>query len=429
MRSPLWRLVMVVVVVCAALALPSHAQQCVAPATFCEALWVPSQRIYIENPSCMWINHSFLQGDTFYPDGSSEGYRYEPAGSPCGVEENGTPCGVATTNDTCSEDDNDPTTCSPETDPTCLCDPADSSCSLEGGGCGLNDPGCDGCGLHPCADSVGLVLQRASETSPLPGPVNALLQELAHAKGIYLKARFALHNTAGPSVTAIYEYWERAGRYRIRLTPGGSYPFSDIAFDGTFTQGKSSSDTVEVQRGDNRLTPLPDGPLALALAPLRVANSTTCPMCQLRLGDLGKAITWRRGASSALTPQEKAIHEGTFDAGSGRTGEVDAQGRLVRLIWPADQNRHHLDVMLSSYQAIPGVPAAMFPMRLVENLTPTASVEYTVETIDLSPSFQDSAVFNLYSSAQKIIYKNLDGSSHRVVRRLPVLPLSTSMHR
>lgn len=356
MRSPLWRLMLIVALFCTALASPSHAQ-CVAPASFCDG--------YISNPNCQL----------------------------CGVE-NGT-------------------------DSSCPCAPADPGCNLDGGGCSPSDPGCDGCdALHPCDDSVGVVLRKASETSPLPRPVNALLQELAHAKGIYLKARFVLHNSAGPSVTATYEYWERDGRYRIRLTPGGAYPWSEVAFDGSFLQGRASSDTVEVQRGDNRLTPFPDSPLALALAPLRVASATTCQLCQIRLHDLGKAVAWRRAASSVLTAEESAIHEGVFDAGSGRTGEVDAQGRLVRLVWPPDQSHHRLDVMLSSYQPIPGAPTAMFPMRLVAHMTPTASIEYTIETVDLSPSFRDSAVFNLYNLAKKILYKKRDGSAHLVVRKL-----------
>jgi len=176
---------------------------------------------------------------------------------------------------------------------------------------------------------------------------------------------------------------------------------------------------TELRRGDERLTPLPDGPLALALAPLRINDPTACRLCQLRLADLKNAVAWRRDASAKLASKEGAIGQGAFDAGLGRTGESDAKSRLVRLVWPADEKQHSLEVTLDNYQLIGN--GAAFPMKLAESLTPTVSIEYTVEKIDLSPSIQDET-FNLYSTARKIIYTTVakDGSVHKkIVRNLP----------
>jgi hypothetical protein len=272
---------------------------------------------------------------------------------------------------------------------------------------------------------VGGVLQRAAQSAPLPGSLSTLLQELAQANGIYLEAKVRFLNaaTGGTKSTATYEYWEQGGRYRIKLSPGSDYPWSDVAFDGTFTQGKPAPDAVEIKRGDDRSIPLPDGPLALALAPLRVNDATFCRLCQLRLADLKKAVAWRRAASSTLASAESMIHQGTFDAGFGRLAEADSSGRLIRMVWPADEKQRHLDITLDNYQPIKG-SAALFPMRLVESLTATLSVEYTVEQVDLSPSFKNTEVFNIRSAARKFFYTTTakDGSVHTTVRSLQVAP-------
>jgi hypothetical protein len=409
MRPVRWlRIAFLVVAVLTAFVPPGYAQQCVLQAPFCDSLYNSKTGQAFENPSCAWINHAFLQSDVSTT--SSEGVLYEPSGSVCGVEENGVPCGVRTTTNTCS--DSAPITCEPF-EPGCLCNEGDPNCD-EGGG----DAPC-GRGV-PCAYNVGTVLQSVSQASPLPASVGTLLQELAGANGIYIKAKFALLSSAqGTRSTGTYEYWERGGRYRIRINPGGDYPWSDIAFDGTFTQGKGAPEMTELRRGDERLTPLPDGPLALALAPLRINDPTACRLCQLRLADLKNAVAWRRDASAKLASKEGAIGQGAFDAGLGRTGESDAKSRLVRLVWPADEKQHSLEVTLDNYQLIGN--GAAFPMKLAESLTPTVSIEYTVEKIDLSPSIQDET-FNLYSTARKIIYTTVakDGSVHKkIVRNLP----------
>jgi hypothetical protein len=413
----------------------SYAQQCVAPATFCDALWDGATGQYIENPSCAYINHAFLQSSTILPASqASEGYVYSPNGTPCGAEENGVACGVRTTTNTCGE--SAPTTCATADDPLCECAGGDPACNLDpgdggGDGGGGGDDGSGGglspCGDHPCADGVGPVLHTASQSSPLPGSTSSLLDELARANGIYIKANVTLPNSLGKATTATYEYWERDGRYRIRLSPGGNSPWSDIAFDGTFTQGKPAPDAVEVKRGDDRLTPLPDGPLALALAPLRINDPIACRLCQLRLADLQDAVASRHNSSPKLAAAERMIRQGTFDAGAGRTGEADAQGRLVRLVWPPDGKQHTLEVMLDNYQPIQGT-TAVFPMRLVENLTPTVSIQYVVEKVELSPSFKDAEIFNIYSTAHTFFYTRVakDGSVHTVVRKLPAAPAETT---
>ena len=186
---------------------------------------------------------------------------------------------------------------------------------------------------------------------------------------------------------------------------------------------------MEIKRGDDRLTPLPDGPLALALPQLRLNDAKRCPLCQIRLADLRGALAWRNGATAKLAKAEASLHEGAFDAGLGRTGEIDAQGRLVRLIWSPDQDQHRLDVMLGNYQPIKG-SSASFPMRLSASLSPTLSVQYTIEKIDLSPSFSDDT-FNVYSTARKFFYTTVakDGSVHTAIRSLPALPPPASAER
>ncbi len=399
------------VVLCSLPGPASQAQTCVEPATLCDQWWDQQTSKYIQNPTCAFINHAFLQSST--PAGSSEGYVYTPNGASCGVEETGVPCGVKTTTNTCAEG-NPIYYCDPSSDPSCpACDPFDPNCS--GGGTG---PACDP--EHPCDDAVGTELQQATLASPLPRSVGTLLEELARADAIYIRGKVTFTNSASATTsTGAYEYWERDGRYRVRIDPAIGYPWSDIAFDGRVLQGKSSADTVEVTRGDRRLTPLPDGPLALALAPLRVNNPATCRLCQLRLADLKKASAWRREAATRLAAAEDAAQAGAFDAGRGRTGFA-AGGSLTRLVWPADKAQHRLAITLDQYQRIPGTEAA-FPMKLTASLTSTVSVEYTLERVDLSPAFPDE-IFNISDAAARIITTDVarGGSvSRRLLRNLP----------
>jgi hypothetical protein len=406
----------------------TYAQSCVNEEPFCEKLLSGSAGTYIENPECAYINHGFLQSDT-PSSGPSEGVRVNPIGQVCGAASNGLPCGVRTTNNSCAE--SAPVICSPLIDPTCLCPPEDSTC---GGGF---DPPCDP-EKDPCDDGIvgkaafEAALQRAALNSPMPGSVRTLLQTLAHVHGIYLKARVTFTDVAaGTKSTAIYEYWERDGRYRIRLDPALDFPWSDIAFDGKLLQGRIGPDAVEVRPGDDRLTPLPDGPLTLALAPLRVNDPTACRLCQLRLQDFPKVLKWRQEAPRTLATAEGAIGTGGFAAGALRTGTIDADGRLIRESWPPDEQTHRgsVEITLGAYEPIAGT-GAIFPKRLTESLTPTIAMEYAVETIDLSPTIPDE-VFDIFGGARKIIYGAFDknGSWHgRYARYSPTpgLPRCTS---
>jgi hypothetical protein len=270
------------------------------------------------------------------------------------------------------------------------------------------------------APSAGVeaALRRAVLVSPLPRSVSTLLQALATASSIHLKAKLSLSRD-GRKVTDSYEYWERGPRYRIRLDPGHDYPWSDIAFNGTFLQAQIDKDAVEIRRGDDRSTPLPDGPLALALAPLRVNDPAKCLLCQLRLADLRQALQWRREAPAGLKASEAALGVGAFDAGALRTGESDSQGRLVHLVLPGDEAGadNGFEVTLSDYQPIGGT-GAVFPMRLIARLKPNVFVEYAVEKVDLSPSFGDE-VFDIYSKSPKVLFGIVDANgswSGRYVR-------------
>jgi hypothetical protein len=260
------------------------------------------------------------------------------------------------------------------------------------------------------------VLRRTTLLSPLPRSVGTLLHELARVDALYLKATMSFVNSAdGTKTTGSYEYWERDSHYRIRIDPAFNFSSTDIAFDGEFLQARSGSDAVEIRRGDDRLTPLPDGPLTLALAPLRVSDPTECPACQLRLADLKRAVQWRHEAGASLTAVDGSPAAGTFDAGDLRSGEADAEGRLVRLAWPPDQTSEHnrLEISLGDYRPIEGTGGAVFPMRLTarlmpeRHLTPELSVTYTMERVDLSPHFGDE-VFDIRSNAHKVLYGYVD---------------------
>src|SRR5262249_14552618 len=159
--------------------------------------------------------------------------------------------------------------------------------------------------------------------------------------------------------------WERDGHYRIRIDPTFSFAWTDIAFDGQFTQGRDGDSTVEIRRGNDRLTPLPDGPLTLALALLRINDPVECPACQLRLADLKRVMDWRRDILNQMSTEAASVL-GTFDAGGQRSGESDAEGRLVRLVWPPDQTSDHnrLEITLSDHQPLEGASGAVFPMQL-----------------------------------------------------------------
>ncbi len=304
-------------------------------------------------------------------------------------------------------------------DPACA--PADYACNLPVEG---SLPG--RCGDHLCEEWAGIVLQQEASQAPLPGGADALLQELAKANGIHIEAkvRFLNAETGATRSTATYEYWERGGRYRIWLSPvpgeGRQYsPWMDMAFDGVFVQGRPSPREVFVLRGGDRLIPFPDGPLALALAPFRLNAPGVCTLCQLRLADLNQAIAWRQAAAPSLAKTERTIRQGAFDAGFGRQGEVDSQGRLVRMVWPAGAQGHHLDVMLYDYRLLPG-SSAMFPMRLLADIAPDVAVEYTVDTVEISPSFDDAELFNLGGTATTFIYTSFgkDGAAKTKVRHL-----------
>jgi hypothetical protein len=258
--------------------------------------------------------------------------------------------------------------------------------------------------------SVAAALRKAVLASPLPKSESALLHALSKASGIYVKARLT-YSHDGAKQTASYEYLERADRYRIRLGPG--LPWLDVAFDGKFYQ-QGGDDMVEIRRGDDRSTPMPDGPLALALASLRVNDATECWLCQLRLADLKKAMQWRSEGVAKLAAVEAVIGTGKFDAGVLRTSESDAEGRLVGVVWLPDaaNSNQGFEVRLGEYQPLGGTDA-VFPMRLTARLAPQTSVEYVVEKIELSPTFGEE-VFDLHSTARKVLYGVIDrnGSWH-----------------
>ena len=410
---------LVLVVVCSCPVGISHAQSCVDPSNLCDQWWDSSTSRWIQNPTCTFINHAYLQSDRTAAN-PSDGVAVNPYGQHCGTEKNGTACGVRTTTNTCAESA-PPVYCDPYSNYDCCFDPYDPTCGLGGGGgdiCGPEDPCYYGAQLDvqrsplapPGNASVAAALRKAVLASPLPKSESALLRALSRANGIYLKARFTLSQD-GAKQTASYEYWERADRYRIRLGPGLDFPWPDIAFDGKFLQGQGGEDLVEIRRGDDRSTPLPDGPLALALASLRVNDATECRLCQLRLADLKQ---WRSEAVARPAAAEAVIGTGTFDSGALRTGESDAEGRLVRLTWPPDaaDSSQGFEVRLGDYQPLAGTDA-VFPMRLTARLTPQTSVEYVVEKIELSPTIGEE-VFDLHSKARKVLYGVIDrnGSWH-----------------
>jgi hypothetical protein len=421
------KMVLIVVGACLCLVAPSHAQTCMNPANLCDQWWDSSTSRWIQNPSCAFVNHFFLLSTTPAAN-PSDGYVDNPAGKQCGAERNGQGCGVRTTTNTCAESTG-PIFCDPTYDPGCCGDPYDPSCGLGGDPwppCGIYEdcyysaPGRGGVeGAAPASGSnTGLggalsaprgsaalegALRRAVLVSPLPPTQSTLLQALSRADAIHLKAQVTF-SFDGKKTTSSYEYWERGARYRIRIDPPSDHPWSDIAFNGTLLQAQAGSDAVEIRRGDDRFTPLPDGPLALALAPLRVNDYSACLLCQLRLADLKKAMQWRHEAPAAVKAAEAALGTGVFDAGALRTGESDAEGRLVHFVWPPDEAGPDsgFEVTLSDYQPIGGT-GAMFPMRLIARLKLNSFVEYAVEKIDLSPSFGDE-VFDIYSKSPKLYY-------------------------
>jgi hypothetical protein len=421
------KMVLIIVGACLCLTAPSHAQSCMNPANLCDQWWDSSTSRWIQNPSCAFVNHFFLLSTTPAAN-PSDGYVDNPVGQRCGIERGGTtPCGVRTTSNTCAESTG-PIFCDPTYDPGCCGDPYDPSCGLGGDPwppCGIYEDcyyRAPGGGVEQTAPIPGSnpghrtalsvprgtaalegTLRRTVLASPMLEAQSTLLQELARADAIHLKARVTF-SFDGKKTTSTYEYWERGARFRIRLDPPADYPWSDIAFNGTLLQAQVDSDAVEIRRGDDRFTPLPDGPLALALAPLRVNDSSKCLLCQLRLADLKKAMQWRQEAPAALKAAEAALGPGVFDAGALRTGETDAEGRLVHLVWlPGEaEPRSGFEVTLGDYQPI-GRTGAMFPMRLIARLKLNSFVEYAVEKIDLSPSFGDE-VFDIYSKSPKLYY-------------------------
>jgi hypothetical protein len=399
----------------------TYAQDCVEQETVCDQWWDNAQGKWVPNPTCKWVNRFFLQSTKPTPN-PSEGIRVNPNGQPCGMDHY-KPCGVKTSTNTCAES----TTpfCDPFSDPTC-CDPNDPICGMVGA-----PPPCDPWPCDPYyydysvppvggpsalsvatrgGHGVDAMLRKAVLSSPLAGSVSTLLQELARASAIYLKATFSLVNPAdNTKLTGTYEYWERDGRYRIHLDRSLGYPWTDVAFDGSFFQGEADVDAVEVRRGDDRMTPLPDGPLTLALAPLRLADPNECDLCQLRLADLKQVAELRREAAAKLAPAEGLIRAGVFDAGALRTGEADGENRLARVAWPpnADGSRG-IEILLSDYHPIEGT-RAVFPMKLTEMVTPETTIEYSVERIDLSPTFENN-VFDIHTKARKIMFARVDSN-------------------
>jgi hypothetical protein len=445
---------LIVVGLCLCLVPASYGQTCMNPANLCDQWWDSSTSTWIQNPSCSFINHFFLLSTTPAPN-PSDGYLDNPTGQRCGVERGGTtPCGVKTTSNTCAESAG-PIFCDPISDPGCCGDPYDPSCGLGGDPwppCGIDGTDCYvsapwggsveraapapgssagvGSPLPPPRGSAALegALRRAVLVSPLPRAQSTLLQELARADAIHLKAQVTF-SFGGKKTTSSYEYWERGARYRIHIDPPADYPWPDIAFNGALLQAQSDTDAVEIRHGDDRLTPLPDGPIALALAPLRVNDYAECLLCQLRLADLKKAVKWRHEAPVAVTAAEAALGPGVFDAGAKRTGEADADGRLVHFVWPPDEAGRDsgFEVALSDYQPLGGT-GAMFPMRLFARLKPNSFVEYAVETIDLSPSF-GADVFDIYSKSLKLFYGFRDATGSwtgRFVRYTRTPGLTTS---
>jgi hypothetical protein len=290
------------------------------------------------------------------------------------------------------------------------CDPASRAFDPEA--CSGTDRGpyADAAPLNPKAKAAVQQHLMMVARQALPPHVEQAVEALADVSSLHLRARITLASeaTGNQSVSGIYEYWERDGKYRIHF--GIDLPeisVTEIAYNGHQYQlalGRAS--ILSVARADERdvSSEIPN-PFFLALRPLVLATPD-CPFCELRLSDLRTLRDLRHAA-----PPGKSSPAPMDTAGFSADTTFSPAGNLSTSTLTKSSLKFVERAEFSEYGALQAtrlkLPRSVSFVRQVtqEGSAAWVSIQYQIDELEIDRPIDDS-VFTLDRSPYASLWEN-----------------------
>ena len=375
----------------------------------------PSSGTCSSDSDCVQIATSLRPTDS--DDKSDTGWNAD--GGSCGInKDSGVGCGVKLGASVCG-DDMGGGSCDPFNDPRC-CAPDDIECLFEQQNQALSRQPKT---VRNAAASPEQTAERFRQAAlvVLPREAESLLQGLAAARAVHLKARIQLSRPSlGISDLTTYETWEAGSRYRIKTDVDPRLGLQDIpemAFDGRHHQMLLRSHrrtllSLTAQDTRRGYFGFPD-PLFLPLFFFTPEDQDVCALCDLRLSDLRRIAVRSETTRGAVRTAAPSLPAGRIlgRPTSFRT-TLDGDGYISEIRRVTPEGVTVAVVRLSRYQPV-GTKAFSFPRHLewVRNDAagkPVTTLAVAIDEIEVDPAVNDSLFTLPFTLAEKVLDSDAD---------------------